>query len=121
MHRSIPVMVGRRMDTAVHFRLPVSLYMVRQVVEQGQWKRQKIIRQTGVTAVQPWAEKIEEREAMVPVSVSIPVWRYAISMMGSTISLAGNPNRKAARITPSSPIRCPSGSRAPVSRDRRLG
>ena len=36
------------MDTAVHFKLPVSFFMVRQVVEQGQWNREKTDMQTAV-------------------------------------------------------------------------
>lgn len=41
-------------------------------------------------------------------------------MMGSTISLAGKPRRKPARIVPSSPMRCASGSKNPVKMERRL-
>ena len=44
-----------------------------------------------------------------------------MSMMGSTISLAGKPRRKAARMTPSRPMRRPRGSRRPVKAARRLG
>lgn len=51
--RRKPSAVGRRMAAAVHFRLPVSFLIVRQVVEQGQWKRQKIIMHTAVLKVQP--------------------------------------------------------------------
>lgn len=36
IHRIIPVSVGSRAATAVHFQLPVSFFMVRSVVEQGQ-------------------------------------------------------------------------------------
>lgn len=48
--------MGRRMDTAVHFKLPVSFFMVRQVVEQGQWNREKTAMQTAVLTVHPLAD-----------------------------------------------------------------
>ena len=36
IHRAIPQTVGIIKASAVHFQLPVSFLMVRQVVEQGQ-------------------------------------------------------------------------------------
>ena len=41
VHPAIPITVGIRKAAAVHLRLPVSFFMVRQVVEQGQWNREK--------------------------------------------------------------------------------
>lgn len=72
-HRSTPAEVGMRMAAAVHFRLPVSLRMVRQVVEQGQWNRQKIIRHSGVTPVHPWEANRALRLAVLSISASVPV------------------------------------------------
>ena len=40
--------------------------------------------------------------------------RYPIKINGSTISFAGNPNKNASRITPSIPMKRPSGSRKPA-------
>ena len=42
------------MDRAVHFRLFVSLQMVQQVVEQGQWNRVNTSTHKAVTQVQPF-------------------------------------------------------------------
>ena len=67
--------MGRRTAAAVHLRLPVSRWMVRQVVEQGQWKRQKIIRHRGVIAVQPWAARMPERAEISSSWVRVPAWR----------------------------------------------
>ena len=38
-----PTRVGRRKAAPVHFQLPVSFFMVRQVVPQGKWNRQRIM------------------------------------------------------------------------------
>ena len=43
IHITIPIIVGIIKLTAVHLRLPVSLYMVIQEVEQGKWNSTKII------------------------------------------------------------------------------
>ena len=50
-----PVRVGMRMASAVHLKLPVSLYTVRQVVAQGQCIKVKSMTHTAVPAVQPFA------------------------------------------------------------------
>lgn len=52
-HTEMPMNVGRTKESTVHFKLPVSFLIVRQVVEQGQWKRQNSIVETAVTQVQP--------------------------------------------------------------------
>ena len=36
IQKNIPITVGRSMAAAVHLRLPLSFFMVRQVVEHGQ-------------------------------------------------------------------------------------
>ena len=48
MHRRIPAEVGRRAASTVQRRLLVSLWMVRRVVEQGQWNRENRIMLTAV-------------------------------------------------------------------------
>ena len=55
IHITIPIIVGIIKLTAVHLRLPVSLYMVIQEVEQGKWNSTKIIIHTAVAVVQPLA------------------------------------------------------------------
>ena len=50
-HSSRPQPVGKAMDRAVHFRLFVSLQMVQQVVEQGQWNRVNTSTHKAVTQV----------------------------------------------------------------------
>ncbi len=42
---------------AVHLALPVSRWMVRRVVEQGQWVSEKRQTEMAVTHVQPFATK----------------------------------------------------------------
>jgi len=56
-HRIIPVTVGTKAEISVHLRLRVSLLIVRQVVPQGKWHRQKIIVHIAVTVFQPLASK----------------------------------------------------------------
>ena len=53
----MPITVGTRKETAVHFQLCVSLRMVRQVVEQGQCISEKSIVHTAVSQVQPWSTR----------------------------------------------------------------
>lgn len=57
LHRVIPQAVGMKKARAIHFRLPVSFRMVRRVVEQGQWNREKRIRFNAVRQVHPLAAK----------------------------------------------------------------
>ena len=52
-HRVKPQMVGINIDNIVHFKLPVSFLIVRQVVEHGQCISEKIIVQIAVVIVQP--------------------------------------------------------------------
>ena len=51
--RVIPHAVGRKKARAVHFQLPVSFLMVKQVVPQGKCIREKIMTHRAVTQVQP--------------------------------------------------------------------
>ena len=53
-----PTTVGKINDSNAHFSLPVSFFTVKTVVEQGQWKSEKISVQTAVLTVQPFAMKI---------------------------------------------------------------
>ena len=99
------------METAVHLRLPVSFFIVRQVVEQGQCISENSITLTAVIHVQPLAISRFLSSARLDKSMMLPAARYAIMMMGNTISLAGNPKINARRITPSKPKICANGSR----------
>ena len=54
MQITIPNTVGSAAANAVHFKLPVSFFMVISVVEHGQCIRQKIIKHIAVTHVQPF-------------------------------------------------------------------
>lgn len=119
-HSSRPKAVGRRMDRRVHFRLPVSLWMVSRVVAQGQWNRVKMSVQAAVVVVQPWAARRAFRVIRLPGSVRLPCSKYAIRIRGITISLAGRPRMKAIRITPSNPMREAKGARKDAQRFRRL-
>ena len=99
----MPKAVGNRIENSAHLVLPVSFFMVRTVVEQGQCIRQNIITQIAVTAVQPFETNIC-RICSIDVTASIlPLERYAITASGKTISFAGNPNIKASSNTPSRP------------------
>ena len=51
--RAIPHAVGRKKARAVHFQLPGSFLMVKQVVPQGKCIREKIMTHRAVTQVQP--------------------------------------------------------------------
>lgn len=53
-HRVTPNKVGKIIPISIHFVLPVSFRMVKQVVEHGQWKRENRIKHTAVTDVQPF-------------------------------------------------------------------
>ena len=66
--------MGRRIATAVHFQLPVSFFMVRQVVEQGQWNRQKTIMHSAVFQVHPWAVRRLSSAEESLISTRWPVW-----------------------------------------------
>ena len=72
MHNAMPSNVGIITETAVHFQDPVSFFMVQTVVEQGQWNRQKIIIQTAVRGVQPWAARRLSSEEGSDISTRAP-------------------------------------------------
>ena len=52
-HIIIPTTVGSIMDSNVHFMLPVSFFMVRHVVEQGQCASENIIIFIAVSQLHP--------------------------------------------------------------------
>ena len=49
-----PAAVGRSAESTVHFKLPVSFFMLKRVVEQGQWKSAKIKKHNAVSIPQPF-------------------------------------------------------------------
>ena len=92
--------------------VPVSFFIVSSAVEQGQCISEKIITFTAVFTVHPFKVKSRYVSARAAVSLSVPSARYAIIIIGITVSFAGKPRIKAIRITPSSPINLPIGSSA---------
>ena len=107
----IPVTVGSRNARIVHFQLLVSFLIVRQVVEQGQWNREKRIIHTAVSQVHPLSINKAFNSVKLFISIKLPCAKYDIIAIGSTISLAGKPRMKAIRITPSRPMSLANGSR----------
>ena len=65
-HITMPIQVGIRNPSAVHFRLWVSFFMVRRVVAQGQCIKVKINTDTAVCIVHPFSMRIEWREEIPP-------------------------------------------------------
>ncbi len=112
--------VGSRNARTVHLRLPVSFFMVRRVVEQGQCIREKSMVQIAVTQVQPFATNNVFISARLSSSKMLPCAMYAIMMIGTTISLAGKPKIKAIRMTPSRPRSFANGSKKFAQWFRRL-
>ena len=57
-HKIIPVSIGNSIEYNTHLILPVSFFIVRQVVEQGKWNRVIISILTAVKIVQLfWSNK----------------------------------------------------------------
>ena len=56
--RTIPQTVGIRKPIAVHFQLPVSFFIVSNVVAQGKWNTVNSITLIAVSIVQPFCLKI---------------------------------------------------------------
>ena len=98
MQSIIPIRVGNSIEKSVHLTLAVSFFIVSTVVEQGQCIREKIIVQAAVTGVQPFVTKIFRISFTDESSTRLPFERYAIKIMGTTISFAGKPNMNAVNI-----------------------
>ena len=105
-----PKAVGSKKEQIVHFKLRVSFLMVKHVVEHGQCSRQKTMVHKAVTHVQPLFKRSVYNCGLLS-SIRLLVDIQVMIIIGTTISLAGNPRIKANKITPSSPIKCPKGSR----------
>ena len=103
-HIAHPNMVGIIKERNVHFRLPVSLRIVRQVVAHGQWTNVKSITLTAVVHVHPFCTRSCFKILISLISAKLPCERYAIIIIGTTISFAGSPNKNASKMTPSNPI-----------------
>lgn len=104
-----PITVGSSIAIPVHLKLPVSFFIVRQVVEQGQCIKKIIIVQIAVIMFQPLAIKIFLISYTFDISTNSPVDKYAISIIGITISFAGKPKINAIKITPSIPNKLANG------------
>ena len=107
----MPIKVGIIIANSVHFILPVSFFIVKQVVEHGKWHNENISTHIAVVIVQPLLTKIDLKLSKLSYSTKLPVAIYVISIIGITISLAGNPKIKEIKITPSIPINFPKGSK----------
>ena len=70
--------------------------------------------QRAVESVQPFAVSSVFKATRSLISERLPAERYAATIIGRTISFAGNPKINAVRITPSSPKNLANGSRKPV-------
>lgn len=103
MQRNIPMIVGSIKANNVHFKLPVSFFMVISVVEHGQCISVKIIIFTAVNQFQPFCTKSSFISKMFSNSVRLPWDIYDIIIIGITVSLAGKPNINAIIMTPSRP------------------
>lgn len=106
-------MVGMIKEMRVHFRLCVSFFIVRHVVEHGQCINEKRIVLTAVIQVHPLSVRSVFRTFKSFISRRLPSAIYAIIMIGTTISFAGKPSMNASSITPSKPISLANGSRNP--------
>lgn len=71
-HTIKPVNVGTKMDTAVHLRLRVSFFIVRQAVEQGQCISENSIVLTAVIQVQPLPTSSCFNSHKLPHSIILP-------------------------------------------------
>lgn len=101
-------------EIKVHLKLPVSFFIVKIVVAQGQWNREKMRKFKAVMIVQPFSVKTFPIEVISSIIGILPTPVYIIIVKGSIISAAGRPKIKAARIVPSSPIISPIGSKMSV-------
>lgn len=72
MQSTIPVTVGISTERAVTRKLLLSFFIVRTVVEQGQWNMVKIIVQSAVDIVQPFETSIFFSSARLSYSINMP-------------------------------------------------
>lgn len=108
------------MDNRVHFKLPVSFFMVRTVVKHGQCIRANMHVEIAVNNVQPLSINSFFKSLILSKSVIYPKDIYPMIIIGITISLAGKPRMKAMIITPSNPIDLAKGSKVLVQILKRL-
>ena len=72
-HKIIPIIVGSKIENKVHFKLPVSFFIVRHVVEQGKWHNEKTKTHIAVVMVQPLATNICLKLSKLENSTIFPV------------------------------------------------
>ena len=107
----MPIMVGVIKDISIHFLLWVSFRIVKQVVEHGQCIKENNIVLIAVIIFHPLSINNFLSTFKSSISKRLPCAKYAIIMIGTTISFAGNPRIKANNITPSIPKNLPNGSK----------
>ena len=107
--KTTPNTVGNSAERSVHFILPVSFFIVIRVVEHGQCISENSITFMAVTMFQPFEISMLFNSEIFGTSVKTPCDKYAISIIGITISFAGKPKINAIKIMPSNPIKFPIG------------
>ena len=85
IHKMIPMIVGSKNETSVHFTFLVSLYIVISVVEQGKWKIESIIKFMAVSRFHPFDNKISFIIVTLSISSNVVFDRYIMSAIGNTI------------------------------------
>ena len=104
-------MLGIIKESTVHFKLPVSFFIVIKVVPHGKCSNDKIIILIAVRMVQPLLIKICDMSDKFSKCSNVPALAYPIKIIGKTISFAGNPNINAVIIFPSKPKSFQNGSK----------
>lgn len=107
----IAVIVGIIIPAIAHFRLFVSFFIVRNVVEHGQCNSENTIKHNATPISHPLFMSRSCSVPMLSMPKRVLFDIYDIIMIGITISFAGHPKIKANRITPSSPISMANGSK----------
>lgn len=110
-HITIPHTVGIINDNAVHLKLFVSLCIVQQVVPHGKCIRENSIVHIAVTQVHPLFTSNMCNWSVLLMSIMLPVDKYAIIIIGITISFAGKPKMNPINIVPSRPMSFAKGSK----------
>lgn len=71
IHKTIPQTVGIKKLAKVHFKLPVSFFIVSKVVAQGKCKIVNIITLIAVNKVHPLATKILPISKVLSISINV--------------------------------------------------
>lgn len=105
----MPKIVGIINAITDHFKLPVSFFIVINVVLQGKCNSENSITFIAVRTFQPFSLRISPIAKVSSKLIKFPLLIYAISIIGKTISFAGRPSINAVNIYPSKPSRLAKG------------